>query len=65
MALIHYQFYSEVLKKIRNVCSCSRISCDKNNDQLKVLYLLHGLNDDYTKWVRRTPIERYAKKDNG
>lgn len=25
-----------------------------------VLYLLHGLSDDHTAWVRRTSIERYA-----
>lgn len=25
-----------------------------------VLYLLHGLSDDHTTWVRRTSIERYA-----
>lgn len=26
------------------------------------LYLLHGLSDDYTIWLRRTSIERYAAK---
>src|SRR4051794_35556440 len=25
-----------------------------------VLYLLHGLSDDATTWVRRTSIERYV-----
>jgi S-formylglutathione hydrolase FrmB len=25
-----------------------------------VLYLLHGLSDDYTAWTRQTSIERYA-----
>jgi len=25
-----------------------------------VLYLLHGLSDDHTIWMRRTSIERYA-----
>src|SRR5687767_4219903 len=25
-------------------------------------YLLHGLSDDYTTWVRRTSIERYAEQ---
>ena len=25
----------------------------------KVLYLLHGLSDDYSSWMRRTSIERY------
>lgn len=65
MALIHYQFYSEVLKKNTAMyVVVPEYPVIKNNDQLKVLYLLHGLNADYTKWVRRTPIERYAKKDN-
>ncbi len=26
----------------------------------KTLYLLHGLSDDHTAWLRRTSIERYA-----
>ena len=30
----------------------------------KVLYLLHGLSDDYTIWMRRTSIERYASQYN-
>ena len=25
-----------------------------------VLYLLHGLSDDHTAWLRYTSIERYA-----
>lgn len=27
-----------------------------------VLYLLHGLSDDFTAWVRRTNIERHVEK---
>lgn len=30
----------------------------------KVLWLLHGLSDDYTNWLRYTSIERYAGKYN-
>ena len=29
-------------------------------DGYKTLYLLHGLSDDHTIWMRRTSIERYA-----
>jgi S-formylglutathione hydrolase FrmB len=29
---------------------------------LATLYLLHGLSDDYTIWLRRTSIERYATR---
>ncbi len=28
----------------------------------KTLYLLHGLSDDHTTWMRRTSIERYASE---
>ena len=30
--------------------------------KIKTLYLLHGLSDDNTTWLRRTSIERYAEK---
>ena len=29
---------------------------------VKTLYLLHGLSDDNTIWLRRTSVERYAEK---
>src|SRR4051794_27694830 len=29
-----------------------------------VLWLLHGLSDDHTMWLRRTSIERYAAERN-
>lgn len=66
MALFHYEFYSETLKK--NTASYVVVPEYQIRKQykkkLKVLYLLHGLSDNYTKWMRRTPIERYAKDDN-
>ena len=31
-------------------------------EKYKCLYLLHGLSDDHTIWMRRTSIERYAQK---
>ena len=30
------------------------------NEKYKCLYLLHGLSDDHSIWLRRTSIERYA-----
>lgn len=30
------------------------------SESYKTLYLLHGLSDDHTIWMRRTAIERYA-----
>jgi S-formylglutathione hydrolase FrmB len=32
--------------------------------QYPTLYLLHGLSDDHTIWMRRTSIERYAAEKN-
>jgi len=34
----------------------------KREGGFPVLYLLHGLSDDYTAWCRNTSIERYAEK---
>ena len=36
----------------------------KARQTYKVLYLLHGLSDDYSSWMRRTSIERYLEKYN-
>ena len=33
-------------------------------EQYPTLYLLHGLSDDHTIWMRRTAIERYAAARN-
>ncbi|MBP3300783.1 MAG: esterase family protein [Clostridia bacterium] len=32
----------------------------EGGDSFKTLYLLHGLSDDHSIWMRRTSIERYA-----
>ena len=34
----------------------------ESKGKYKCLYLLHGLSDDHTIWMRRTSIERYATK---
>ena len=39
--------------------ACNVIMPDNQTGALPVLYLLHGLSDDYTGWQRRTSIERY------
>lgn len=64
MALIHCSFYSSVLGKDTGayVVLPERRDIKHKEKKLKTLFLLHGISDDYTKWVRRTPIERYAKK---
>lgn len=35
-------------------------ACKDKRERWPVLYLLHGLSDDHTIWMRRTSIERYA-----
>ncbi len=66
MALIRYEFYSNALEKNTGayVVLPEHPVRKSGNGKFKVLYLLHGLGDDYTKWLRRTPIERYAKDDD-
>ena len=36
------------------------IAGQAKTEQFKPLYLLHGLSDDHSIWLRRTSIERYA-----
>lgn len=64
MALIHCNFYSEVLDLSTSMyvilpqapSSATRVPQHKT----QTLYLLHGMSDDHTIWQRRTSIERYA-----
>lgn len=68
MAFIQCAFHSDVLGK---ACSMNVLLPQKVTTQigmassgtrpaLPVLYLLHGLSDDHSIWMRRTSIERYA-----
>lgn len=67
MALIHCDFYSEILN-----LSCSMVVVLPQRPlptihtspppKFPTLYLLHGLSDDHTIWQRRTSIERYAEE---
>lgn len=69
MALIHCDFFSEVL---RLSCSMTVIlpqpalsrgarPAFASNRRYQTLFLLHGLSDDHTIWQRRTSIERYVE----
>lgn len=70
MALAELKFYSEelgmqtecyVILPQENTSGEIGIDGKKNGrEKLKCLYLLHGLSDDHTIWLRRTSIERYA-----
>lgn len=68
MALIHVNFFSEVLgmssqmEVILPQEAQGQIGAGyvKRQEQYPVLYLLHGMTDNHTIWCRHTSIERYA-----
>ena len=70
MTFLQCSFKSEVLKmeqplnvlipKIGMLDTELKRCIEKNG--FPVLYLLHGLSDDHTAWMRMTSIERYAEK---
>ncbi len=70
MALIQCEFFSEALGMC---CSMNVILPQATqgqigmkgkgaNGKLKTLYLLHGMSDDHSIWLRRTSIERYVSE---
>lgn len=68
MALVQCHFFSEVLGLSTSMTvilpqqTTAQIGMQnqKHGDRHPTLYLLHGLSDDDTIWLRRTSIERYA-----
>ncbi|MBE7029194.1 MAG: esterase family protein [Clostridia bacterium] len=71
MALCELKFFSEALQmhSVVNVIipqssTSGEIGTNNNtkNEKYKCLYLLHGLSDDESIWLRRTSIERYANR---
>ena len=62
MSLIEMRFFSESL----NMCTPVNIILPLPRDartavsDIPVLYLLHGMGDDYSSWLRKTCVERYA-----
>jgi S-formylglutathione hydrolase FrmB len=57
MAFIQCDFWSDVLQLS---VSMNVVLPQPVRRSYPVLYLLHGLSDDHTIWMRRTAIERYA-----
>jgi S-formylglutathione hydrolase FrmB len=57
MAFIECSFFSEVL--LLSV-SMNVVLPQPVRPSYPVLYLLHGMSDDHSIWMRRTSIERYA-----
>lgn len=68
MALISCDFYSDVLEVSTSMTvllpqqtrTQIGMAGELGRSVPPVLYLLHGLSDDHTTWLRRTAIERYA-----
>jgi S-formylglutathione hydrolase FrmB len=69
MALVDCDFFSESLEVGTSVTVVlpqeteAQIGVDavaRTSAEMPVLYLLHGLSDDHTAWLRYTSIERYA-----
>lgn len=69
MALMNLKFYSEALGMQTEVYVVIPqkstdgeigVSGNAQAEKYKCLYLLHGLSDDHSIWLRRTSIERYA-----
>ncbi|MDD5688091.1 MAG: alpha/beta hydrolase family protein [Elusimicrobia bacterium] len=67
MVLIHCNFVSKIL----GIWTSMNVLLPQPENTQKVftgkyptLYLLHGLADDYSTWLRRTSVERYAESLN-
>jgi len=62
MALITLQYPSEALMKFTTVYLIIPESCftGRNLSSCQAVYLLHGLSEDGSSWIRRTNAESYA-----
>lgn len=62
MSLIQMNFFSEMLNMFTpvNVILPQPRDVRAELRDLPALYLLHGMGDDYSSWLRKTAIERYA-----
>lgn len=57
MAFLDYHYFSQALGK---QTAAYVLLPETGEGPFPVLYLLHGLSDDHTIWLRRTAIERYV-----
>ncbi len=76
MSLLNYNYSSRVLEmdtqinmilpepRPRPEGSDERIERKLPSDGFPTLYLLHGLTEDFTAWIRKSSIERYASARN-
>lgn len=67
MAWLHIHYNSEILKMpVAMEVLLPQSDTGENRkfdypEPYKTLYLLHGMGDDHTSWMRRTSIERYVE----
>jgi putative tributyrin esterase len=61
MAIVHVNFFSQSLVKEVGFNAILPDRQDKPGPY-PVFYLLHGLSDDYTAWLRWTSLERYTRE---
>ncbi len=68
MAFLEFHYYSKALQQqvslnvILPEIHKKQEGVGAPDGQYKTLYLLHGLSGDYTNWMRKTSIERYAEE---
>ena len=64
MSLIQMRFFSEELNMFTGVNIILPLPRDAKRpvSSLPALYLLHGMGDNHTAWLRKTCVERYALK---
>ena len=58
MSLLHVNYFSKPLGKQ----SAMYVVLPEGDGPFRVVYELHGYSDDYTIWLRRSNIERYAEE---
>ena len=61
MAFIQMNIFSDAIGMMTGV---NVIIPERAEEPPAVLYLLHGLSDDQSAWMRRTSVERYAQSRN-
>lgn len=64
MVFSDFHFYSEVLgiQTAAYVLMPEEKELKASREPVPVLYLLHGLSDDHTMWMRQTMIEQFSRK---
>ena len=60
MSLIRMNFFSETLNMATSANVILPVGREGELKDVPVLYLLHGMGDDCSAWMRKTAVERYA-----